>query len=110
MVDLVLYNGEGFDLGSLDGRQVFLDEVGSELTVRAITSQIVDYIDFYFDGEYVNRENREPYYLNQDNNEVGFAYPPLATPGTHNVTCVADEGGSETGRQTAIFVVSGYFA
>lgn len=108
IVDLVLYNGNGDDLGSLLGTsRVSISQVGPELTVRAMVTDLdtVDRVDFYFDGSRVNREDSEPYYLNKDQKGVGFAYPPLSILGEHNVTALAEKDGVQTGRQTAIFRV-----
>lgn len=103
--DLVLYDDTGRNYGSLHGKRVNIAEVGSALTVKADVSSLVDAVFFYFNDSLVSREGIEPFFINQnDENNVGYAYPPIATLGKHNITAIGeDSNGIEIGRQTAVF-------
>jgi hypothetical protein len=102
--DLVLYDGSGNELGSLDGTVIIVSVVGSELTVEARVRSLVTEVDFFFDGEYVSNERMPPYYLNNDHEGVGIAYSPLAVPGDHWITATAiDADGALIGNRTATF-------
>jgi hypothetical protein len=105
--ELVLYNSDGVALMSLtDDIIIDLAIVGMDLTVRALTQGPVDQVDFFFDGKSVTSEEKDPYYLFQDDRDgIGIPYAPLAVPGKHTVSAVAELNGERTGYQSATFQV-----